>query len=66
MIPPTGVRSGYFFPPGRSGRGALPFQSRLAQAGQVFHPQGLPPLRWFLNLNSPENLRQAEALGLHL
>lgn len=35
MIPPTGVRSGYFFPPGRSGRGALPFQSRLAQAGQV-------------------------------
>lgn len=33
----------------------------LAQSGQVTHPLGLPPLRWFLNLNTPADLRCAEA-----
>ncbi len=34
----------------------------LAQPGQVMHPLGLPPPRWFLNLNTPEEVRRAEAL----
>lgn len=34
----------------------------LAQSGQVTHPLGLPPVRWFLNLNTPGDLEQAEAL----
>lgn len=34
----------------------------LAQAGQVAHPDGLPPALWFLNVNSPAELRRAEAL----
>lgn len=34
----------------------------LAQAGQVSHPLGLPPIRWFLNVNSPQDLHRAEAL----
>ncbi len=34
----------------------------LAQPGQVNHPLGLPPLCWFLNLNTPEDVRRAEAL----
>jgi molybdopterin-guanine dinucleotide biosynthesis protein A len=33
----------------------------LVQAGQVVHPGGLPPARWFLNLNTPADLRRAEA-----
>lgn len=33
----------------------------LAQAGQVAHPDGLPPAMWFLNVNSPAGLRRAEA-----
>lgn len=33
----------------------------LAQAGQVTHPEGLPPALWFLNVNSPADLRRAEA-----
>jgi molybdenum cofactor guanylyltransferase len=31
------------------------------QAGQVAHPEGLPAARWFLNVNSPADLRRAEA-----
>ena len=34
----------------------------LAQSGQVTHPLGLPPIRWFLNLNTPGDVEQAEAL----
>ncbi len=34
----------------------------LAQPGQVSHPLGLPPVRWFLNVNTPEDLRRTEAL----
>lgn len=33
---------------------------RLAQAGQVAHPLGLPAARWFHNVNSPEELVRAE------
>ncbi len=36
---------------------------QLAQAGQVSDPRGLPPVRWFLNLNTPDDLVRAEALG---
>jgi molybdopterin-guanine dinucleotide biosynthesis protein A len=35
----------------------------LAQTGEVFDPLGLPPIRWFINLNTPEDLGRAEALG---
>jgi len=35
----------------------------LAQSGQVTHPLGLPPVRWFLNLNTPGDVEQAEALS---
>lgn len=35
----------------------------LVQSGQVADPEGVPPFRWFLNVNSPEELRRAE---LHL
>lgn len=35
----------------------------LAQAGQITHPDGLPPAMWFLNMNSPAALRRAEALA---
>lgn len=31
------------------------------QAGQVAHPDGLPAVRWFLNVNTPGDLRRAEA-----
>jgi molybdopterin-guanine dinucleotide biosynthesis protein A len=34
----------------------------LAQTGEVSDPLGLPPIRWFLNLNTPDDLAQAEAL----
>jgi len=34
----------------------------LAQTGSVAHPGGLPPESWFLNVNSAEDLRRAEAL----
>lgn len=33
----------------------------LIQSGQVAHPHGLPPALWFLNVNSPDDLRRAEA-----
>jgi molybdopterin-guanine dinucleotide biosynthesis protein A len=34
----------------------------LAQTGEISDPQGLPPVRWFLNLNTPDDLERAEAL----
>ena len=34
----------------------------LVQCGQISHPRGLPPSRWFLNLNTPQDLRRAEML----
>ena len=33
----------------------------LVQCGQIAHPDGLPAVRWFLNVNAPEDLRQAQA-----
>jgi molybdenum cofactor guanylyltransferase len=35
----------------------------LSQAGQVTHPHCLPPVYWFLNLNTPADLERAEALA---
>ena len=34
----------------------------LVQSGQVAHPRAIPPLRWFLNINSPVDLRLASSL----
>jgi molybdopterin-guanine dinucleotide biosynthesis protein A len=34
----------------------------LAQSGQVSHPSGIAPENWFLNLNSADDLRLAEAI----
>ena len=31
----------------------------LVQAGQVHHPSALPAVRWFLNVNTPEDLERA-------
>lgn len=36
----------------------------LVQAGQVSHPQGLPAVRWFLNLNEERDLRRAASFGV--
>lgn len=33
----------------------------LGQSGQVSHPKGLPAANWFLNINSADDLRQAES-----
>ncbi|MFZ1938770.1 MAG: molybdenum cofactor guanylyltransferase [Terracidiphilus sp.] len=35
----------------------------LAQAGQVLSANGLPPVRWFLNLNTSADLKRAAALA---
>jgi molybdenum cofactor guanylyltransferase len=35
----------------------------LVQAGQLAHPQAMPPFRWFLNLNSPADLTRAQAFA---
>ncbi|MGH9606338.1 MAG: molybdenum cofactor guanylyltransferase [Terracidiphilus sp.] len=35
----------------------------LVQCGQVSHPDGLPAVHWFRNLNSPWDLRHAQALA---
>lgn len=35
----------------------------VAQAGQVTHALALPPSRWFLNVNSPEDLKRAETIA---
>jgi molybdopterin-guanine dinucleotide biosynthesis protein A len=37
----------------------------LAQSGQLSHPLGLPPIRWFLNVNTLQDLHRAEALWSH-
>lgn len=37
----------------------------LVQAGQLTHPQAVPASRWFLNLNSPNELERAELLLSH-
>ncbi len=34
----------------------------LVQSGQVDHPQAIPALRWFLNINSPQDLHLASSL----
>ncbi|MDR3754229.1 MAG: NTP transferase domain-containing protein [Terracidiphilus sp.] len=34
----------------------------LAQTGEVSDARGLPPIHWFLNLNTPDDLKRAEAL----
>jgi molybdopterin-guanine dinucleotide biosynthesis protein A len=34
----------------------------IAQSGHVFHPNGIPPAQWFLNLNTPSEMERAEAL----
>lgn len=34
----------------------------LAQAGQAAHPDSLPAFCWFLNVNTPGDLRRAESL----
>jgi hypothetical protein len=36
----------------------------LAQTGQVSDPQGLPPIRWFLNLNTPDDLGAGRSASL--
>lgn len=33
----------------------------LAQSGQVVDPLSLPPVRWFLNVNTPQDLEHAQA-----
>jgi molybdenum cofactor guanylyltransferase len=37
----------------------------LAQTGEVSHPAGLAPAQWFLNVNTPDELRFAESLAGH-
>ena len=37
----------------------------LAQSGRAAHPDGLPAFRWFLNVNTPADLRLAEMLSPH-
>lgn len=37
----------------------------LVQSGQAAHPAGLPAFRWFLNVNTPADLRLGEVLFLH-
>lgn len=40
---------------------ALPLEL-LVQPGQVRHPRGMHPVQWFLNINTPSDLKAAEAL----
>lgn len=35
----------------------------LVQSGQVSHPNALPVLRWFLNLNAEQDLRRASSIS---
>jgi len=37
----------------------------LAQSGQVSHSLGLPSFRWFLNVNTPQDLQRAEEIVSH-
>ena len=34
----------------------------LVQSGQLAHPDAIPAFRWFLNVNSPDDLERAQAL----
>ncbi len=38
----------------------------LVQSGQIAHPLGLAAVRWFLNMNTPQDLHRAEALMAHV
>ena len=40
---------------------SLPVEN-LVQAGQLEHPDGMPPAFWFLNINTPADLDRAHAL----
>lgn len=35
----------------------------MVQAGQIIHPQGVPPFRWFLNLNTQSDVRHAQNIA---
>ena len=35
----------------------------LVQSGQVSHPQALPVVRWFLNLNAEQDVRRASSIS---
>lgn len=37
----------------------------LVQTGELVHPEALPPVQWFLNVNDPEEFRIAESLVGH-
>jgi molybdopterin-guanine dinucleotide biosynthesis protein A len=37
----------------------------LTQTGEVTDPDGLAPAQWFLNVNTPDELRRAESLVRH-
>jgi len=37
----------------------------LAQTGEVTHPAGLAAAQWFMNVNRPDELRNAESLAGH-
>jgi molybdopterin-guanine dinucleotide biosynthesis protein A len=39
---------------------AIPVES-LVQCGQISHPRGLPATRWFVNVNTAEDLRRTES-----
>jgi molybdopterin-guanine dinucleotide biosynthesis protein A len=39
----------------------IPLES-LVQTGHIAHPGGLPAVHWFLNVNTPEDLRHAEGI----
>lgn len=35
----------------------------LTQSGQIFHPQALPVVRWFVNLNAERDVRRASSIS---
>ena len=34
----------------------------LVQSGQIAHPEDLPAVFWFKNVNTPEDLERAQAI----
>ncbi len=40
----------------------IPSVERLVQCGRVAHPEGLQPVFWFWNANTPEDLARAQSL----
>lgn len=61
-----GCYSAFQFAAARVGQRISPLPVELlVQAGQLAHPQAIPPLRWFLNLNSPDELKRSEVLLSH-